>query len=506
MSPRLLLALAFSFPALAEIGNAPCARCHPEIARQYARTGMANASGRTAQSTFKESFANPTAALATISPSFELQLAATSRQLEWFLGSGHIGRSYLFRKNNQLFQSPLSYYSQPQKWDVSPGYENRPYLELTRLVEPACLQCHASRLQPASAPQPFLDPGVSCERCHGPGEKHAAQPTARNIVNPAKLAPIPRASVCAQCHLTGAARIARANRDRSSYTPGEPLSNSLAVFVWNSPTADSPSATSHFEKLATSRCQQASGDQLRAGGDQLWCGSCHPAHADATPAQYNQKCQTCHSSGSCKANAGDACITCHMPKRAPTRSIEHLAFTDHSIPRRPTPPTGPPATGSLKEFWTGLSNPRDTAMAYAAAAVSSPSLRPSAYAQLQAAAPANPNDVPLLAQLAQFHERMGRQEPATTLYSQILTLDPTHPAAAINLGTALIRQGKSTEAIALWLRALATNPGLIGARLNLAVAQFQSGNHPAARKSLEQVLDYEPNHPTARQMLNQIPE
>ena len=124
----------------------------------------------------------------------------------------------------------------------------------------------------------------------------------------------------------------------------------------------------------------------------------------------------------------------------------------------------------------------------------------------EAAVPANPNDVPLLAQLAQFHERMGRQEPATTLYSQILTLDPTHPAAAINLGTALIRQGKSTEAIALWLRVLAANPGLIGARLNLAVAQFQSGNHPAARKSLEQVLDYEPNHPTARQMLNQIPE
>lgn len=499
MTARVLLALAFALPAFPETGNAPCARCHAEIARQYAATGMAQASGRTTPSNPKESFDHPTAAQATVTPAFQLQLADSTRQLEWFLGSGRIGRSYLFRKANQLFQSPLSYYSQPQKWDVSPGYENRPYLELTRLVEPACLQCHSSRLQPASSPQPFLEPGVSCERCHGPGEKHIALPTPRNIVNPAKLAPIPRASVCAQCHLTGAARIARANRDRSSYTPGEPLSNSLAIFVWNAPPADSPSATSHFEKLATSRCQQASGDKL-------WCGSCHPAHADATPAQYNQKCQTCHSPGTCKANAGDACITCHMPKRAPTRSIEHLAFTDHSIPRRPTPPTGLPSTGTLKEFWTGLSNPRDTAMAYAAAAVSSPHLRPSAYAQLQAAAPANPKDVPLLAQLAQFHERMGRQEPATTLYTQILTLDPTHPAAAINLGTALIRQGKSAEAIALWLRALANNPGLIGARLNLAVAQFQSGDRLAARKSLLQVLDYEPNHPTARQMLNQIPE
>ena len=41
------------------------------------------------------------------------------------------------------------------------------------------------------------DKGVNCERCHGPGSKHAANPTSTNILNGPKLtSPV----VCAQCH------------------------------------------------------------------------------------------------------------------------------------------------------------------------------------------------------------------------------------------------------------------------------------------------------------------
>ena len=58
--------------------------------------------------------------------------------------------------------------------------------------------------------------------------------------------------------------------------------------------------------------------------------------------------------------------------------------------------------------------------------------------------------------------------------------------------------------MALWLRALTRNPALIGARMNLAVAQYQSGDAAAARLSLRAVLDYEPEHPAARRMLEQI--
>jgi tetratricopeptide (TPR) repeat protein len=480
---RAWIALALALPALADTGNAVCARCHAEIAKKYARTGMARTSGRTGEPGFAQQFGDP-----RVSAAFRMQTGGATRQLEWFLGSGHIGRSYLFRKGAQLFQAPLSYYSEPKKWDISPGYENKPFLELTRAVEPACLQCHASRLQPLTAPQPFLQAGVGCERCHGPGEKHAAAPSAKNIVNPAKLAAEERDSVCAQCHLTGAARIARAGRERGSFVAGQKLRDSIAIFVQDDAAL---SATSHFEKLAASKCRQASGERL-------WCGTCHDAHSDSTAAHYREQCQSCHASGACTAKAGDDCVGCHMP-RNPTRALGHLAFTDHSIRRRPQAPSGAAApVAAIREFWTGQADARDTALAHAVAGLDD------AYSRLQETAPQHPKDVPLQIQFAQFHERFGQEEKAAALYAQILEVEPGNTTAAVNLGTFEIKQGRAKEAMALWLRALARNPALIGARLNLAVAQYQSGDAAAARASLKAVLDYEPEHPVARRMLEQL--
>lgn len=477
---RALLLIAVSLPAIADTGNAVCARCHAAIAKKYAATGMAQTSGRTGQPGFKEEFGHP-----NVTPAYQLQIEGVTRQLEYFLGSGHIGRSYLFRKAGQLFQAPLSYYSAPRKWDTSPGYESKSYPELTRAVEPACLQCHAS------PSRPFVDSGVTCERCHGPGEKHAAFPNRRNIVNPARLPGEQRESVCAQCHLTGAARIARAGRARGTFTPGEKLSDSIAVFVWDTPEGVEPTATSHFEKLSRSRCRQASGEKL-------WCGTCHESHTDSTPVYYNRQCQSCHAQKRCTGSEKENCIDCHMTKRAASRSVEHLAFTDHAIPRRPTKPAAQTAD-SLREFWTGQANPRDTALAFAAANLDA------AFPLLEDAAKANLKDIPLLLQLAQYYERMADEDRAEKLYAQILAADPANATAAVNLGTYQIRRGNATEAMALWLKALARNPALINARLNLAVAQYQSGNPPAARASLLAVLDYEPAHPAALRILAQLP-
>ncbi|HEU0120138.1 MAG TPA: tetratricopeptide repeat protein [Bryobacteraceae bacterium] len=484
---RILLVLALSWQVSAAVGSAVCARCHPAEAKSYTQTGMAKTSGRTGQGAFREQFGHP-----NVTPDYTLHSGSATRRLEWFLGSGHIGRSYLFRKAGQLFQSPLSYYTAPAKWDTSPGYESKSYPEWTRLVESACLQCHASQLQPAAAPQPFLEGGVSCERCHGPGDRHAARPSRDNIVNPAALPPPKRDSVCAQCHLTGAARIARAGKERGAFEAGSLLSDSVAVFVWDTPEAAATSATSHFEKLSASRCKQASGDKL-------WCGTCHSPHAAASSSEtYNRKCQSCHETKPCKANAGNGCTGCHMPKSA-GESVAHLVFTDHAIPRRPATGLGATQGQGLKEFWTGQADARDTAIAYAVAGAAG------AYERLQAAAVAHPQDIAVLAQLAQQHEARGEEAAAAEIYQRILQKDPGHPIAATNWGAYQIRQGRPKEAMALWLRALSRQPSLIGARLNLAVAQYQSGDIPAARKSLETVLDYEPAHPAARQMLDQLP-
>ena len=172
-----------------------------------------------------------------------------------YVGSGNVGHSYLFSIDG-LLQAPVSYYSRPAKWDLSPGYQTKKTIDLTRAVEPACLQCHASRLQPIAATQnrfeslPFLEAGIGCERCHGPGKTHIDLMTSgtrnqqRGIVNPARLDAARRDSVCAQCHLTGAARIARAGRSSATYRPGDLLSDHLAVFVWGGGSSHM-TATSH---------------------------------------------------------------------------------------------------------------------------------------------------------------------------------------------------------------------------------------------------------------------
>ena len=66
------------------------------------------------------------------------------------------------------------------------------------------------------------------------------------IVNPSKLDPAHRDSICAQCHLTGVARIARVRAKRESYRPGELLSDYSAFFVWSGAESPALSVNSLF--------------------------------------------------------------------------------------------------------------------------------------------------------------------------------------------------------------------------------------------------------------------
>lgn len=436
-----------------------------------------------------------------------------ARQLEWFLGSGGLGRSYLFSLKGFLFQAPVSYYSSAKRWQISPGYERLPRMDLTRPVESACLQCHASRLQPVNGTQngfanpPFQEAGVSCERCHGPGQAHveAMRRGAKRgaaIVNPVKLPAETRDSVCAQCHLTGAARVARRNVATARYQPGVKLSDTLAVFVW--PQVDgSPDATSHYERLNRSACK-------KGAGDRLWCGSCHDPHsspADAA-AHYRAKCQSCHASKGCTETAvvrkarGDDCASCHMPK-GESHMVEHVAFTDHGIVRKVQPS---PATRGARELisFFAASDDRDLALGYAVAAMTEPAVRRRALELLEAAAARDANDVAVLAQLAQFRERMGRADLAEPLYRRILAADANHSAAAVNLGIAHIKRGETAQAIALWQRALSRNPAQTGARTNLAVALAQSGNLADAEAALLKALEHDPDAEAPRRLLEEI--
>ena len=91
-----------------------------------------------------------------------------------------------------------------------------------------------------------------------------------------------------------------------------------------------------------------------------------------------------------------------------------------------------------------------------------------------------------------------------TLSERAVRLDPSLVAVAVNLGTYYIKRGRAHEAIGLWKDALSRNPGLTSVRMNLAVAQFRTGEPAAAEASVMKLLEYDPDQETARQLLIEI--
>jgi tetratricopeptide (TPR) repeat protein len=204
-----------------------------------------------------------------------------------------------------------------------------------------------------------------------------------------------------------------------------------------------------------------------------------------------------------RCKASDDCAGCHMPK-SPAQNMEHVAFTDHAIPRRPGSAAAP--RGNVRElvsFFGKAAGGRDLALAYAIVAATEPAVRERALELLKNAASAAPDDVPVLSQLAQFYDRLGDEEKAMELCERIQRLDPANHAAA-NLAIYWIKRGRTKEAIALWEDVLMRNPGLTGARINLAVAEYRAGNGTAAEAAVRKALEYDPDNDFARKLLYEI--
>ncbi|MBY0505453.1 MAG: tetratricopeptide repeat protein [Bryobacteraceae bacterium] len=424
------------------IGSQLCRPCHLEIYDSYARTPMAQSSGRVA----------PLAAASFSAAGQRYRVAGNTlffdggqSTIDYFIGSNAAGRSFLRAYDGYLFELPVTWYAQKRAWDASPGYEKESQVRLTRAVEPSCLQCHASRVRPVLGTQnrygtpPFLENGVACERCHGPGSEHVKDPAVARMVNPARLGPERRDGVCSQCHLSGEARIERTGRRFAEYQAGDRLADYATYFVRQLGRRDLK-VTSHVEKLAASACKLASGDKL-------WCGTCHDPHTNEDKSQA--ACLSCHAGAH---RPEERCVTCHMPK-ARTSDGNHGVMTDHSIPRTPRAPA--PPSGGLTAFGS-TADDRAIGLAYAELqdARALPYLRR-----------AVPQDWPVRLRLAVQEPDPAR---ATQLYESVLRDNPHEPAALVNLGALYAQQGRLTEAAALWERALVTNAALEEAVLNLA--------------------------------------
>ena len=63
-------------------------------------------------------------------------------QINYIVGSGQHTNSHLFSEQGYLFQAPITFYVQEQKWDLAPGFENGNNARFSRILNSECVSCH----------------------------------------------------------------------------------------------------------------------------------------------------------------------------------------------------------------------------------------------------------------------------------------------------------------------------------------------------------------------------
>jgi hypothetical protein len=239
-------------------------------------------------------------------------------------GQGKAGQTYVFQHKGMFYESRVSYYQETQALDFTilhprsapNSLEDGLGRPMTMEAAQGCFACHSTAAVSAEKLQfDHLMPGITCEGCHGPGEKHVAAIKAGNrnlqIFSPAKLeADELSQEFCGACHVSF---------EKALLMPKQGGTNNL-----------------RYQPYRIFNSRGHSGDA------RISCVACHDPHDKLAEgaASYDSKCLACHlttrdqaktaarSAAACPVSKQD-CTTCHMPK------IElpggHSKFTDHWI-------------------------------------------------------------------------------------------------------------------------------------------------------------------------------
>jgi Cytochrome c554 and c-prime len=330
-------------------GEDACRSCHSEEARTFRTTAHRLTMQPATRESIVAPFAPSAAEIATSDPQLRYRLEANDRgffessivgpadaarirteRIEMVIGSGKKGQSYIWSRNDELFQAPLSYWSALNTWAPNPGYTDRS-AKFDVPVVPQCLDCHATFFERAAPPvgnrvnRASALLGVTCEKCHGPGAAHVAArrrnpkqapPVETDVVNPARLARDQKVDLCASCH--GGRKLG----PPFSFLPGDSV-NRTVIRPRETPSRDmstGPAGSgidSHGQQataLMSSRCFQQS---------TMTCETCHTPHAtERNLAAFSARCLTCHKVEACGRYARDGrqivdkCVDCHMPMQS----------------------------------------------------------------------------------------------------------------------------------------------------------------------------------------------
>ena len=540
---RSLCTALLLFPILAAaeeahyVGSKLCAGCHARISESFRRTSM----GRSMAPASGDSQTQLAAATAAVThPKVERTLRVwregqdlyqseaqtgvfeTKFRLDYVIGSGMNGYTYLVRRGDHLFQAPLSYYSRAAKWDLSPGYESGDFA-FSRPVAEGCIVCHSGRARPVNGQTgryespPFTEVAIGCENCHGPGSLHVSAPARPggkrgSIVNPAKLAPRLAEQICMYCHQGGDTRVLQPGKRYQDFRPGQWLNETLAIGDLPSTERDAD-LLEHHSAMQASRC-------FRASAGKLSCLTCHNPHSEPEQkvAYYRQKCLGCHTQSSCTAPAvqrktqGDDCTACHMPKRQ-DRMISHSALTNHRIVRRPGAPAPEPRAATNGIVYVNAT-PGGKPLAdltllrmYGELMDRDPGLQERYLTLLEKIARSEPENPLVLAALGRKEVRENNAaatEKAIGHLSRALELGFTGSAAFEDLAEALSRAGRDADAVSVLQRGLQLEPFAPVLHKSLTLRYINLKSYEEARAAMKRYVELFPEDSFMRGLLAQV--
>jgi len=559
-------------PEVAYLGSKACAMCHRDIYDSYVKTGM----GRSMSLANQPAQLERVPSLITVEDNkanrhfqvfrtgsgihqreYELdpsgkQVFDRTEKLEYVIGSGEVGSTYVIRKDEYLFEAPLSFYSRPKTWGLSPGYELHDY-GFNRPITSQCIVCHSGLSQPPSSANgervspldPFRGPSssfrelaIACENCHGPGQLHVEErlkgapisgDVDTTIVNPAKLPLWLANNICMNCHQGGDARVLRPGKSLFDFRPGTPLDDTLVIFEIP-PKREAPPQSpllGHYYGMVLSRCYLQSGERLS-------CLTCHDPHqqpaSQEAPAYFRTKCLSCHSDRSCKLPLGarqrqrlsDDCVRCHMVQRN-LKEISHGALTDHriiAIEGEPYPDSAfRQTTPELPDLirLTAIPGSRNDLLppiALLDAYQQLTSTNPQAYQERQVAvlkqlAKTESNNPVVQSALAQnvLRERSSRSETEAMRYlARAVELGSTNPTDYLRLGDLLARFGHTSDSVEILQRGIRLAPynGLL--YRSLALRYIAMGEYSQATEAAKQAFQLVPDDVTTRMLLKSLEE
>ncbi len=433
--------------------------------------------------------------------------------------------------DGQMRELPVAWVHARGEWGAS-GFDRLGGGDFGRELTVRCFECHNTWFQHVPGTlgtyaRDVLIPGVTCERCHGPADRHVEyhrdNPHAldtRGIVYPGGLSRDRLLDVCLQCH----SNAIRHRGPALSFRPGDDLSDHYRYvhpkFEEDDHVAD------QISDLNESACFQKSG---------MTCVTCHDPHRTSVAAGglgYREICMQCHERPACQqheeipSEIAGRCTDCHMRKYVKINvnfdleSDSYVPPLERSKHRIAVDPVGTQEV--LLDWYASQSDGVSVARADAlrrklvshwltqAAEIAASGRHLGAIAAVREALRVAPDDPAANDRLQEYialrrkwddlwaageHARRdGRLDAARDLFEQIIDLNPLDALAYGRLGTIYYQQGDAARATELWQRCGELDPDEQYGLSMQAWAALQAGDAQRAADLYAAASEIEPFH------------